>query len=826
MTRRNESGATMSKRGLFALLSAAGLFAVVFAWREIRAPRQGESVQARGPTIDGAIEVQPTGVAEQVSGHRESAIAQRETAVHSSSTAVDATKPFAPGARARFVDEHGIPIAGVELRVATDPSAAALSGSDGVARIDLGATLITGTTRTLDFEAHCDGFALDRRLATPAAGRELLLGDWILVPGGSVQGVVVDAGGQGLAGVRVASLREALADGEWERDRRGALEDLWRPAARTVTASDGSFVLEDAPAGRIRLVAVTDDRPAGASAFVDVPAGGVARGVEIHLEAADGGTTVAGIVLDPGKAAVAFASVRIEGGGSSYSIQAADDGRFRLRLDDRNPRDITAQDPERRYREATRLGVLPGTMDLVLELAPAPEIELSVKSRAGAPIEGFAVATIAERNSEVLTFLPEEERPAGLLVLAAPAQEFRIEVRANGYSPARLGPFSAQAPPTRLECLLDPAGGVRGVVEAGGEPVAGATVGLHQAAQTNDTYNGFPLRMQTSAAIETESGAGGVFSLSVEEVGSYYLRAEAEGYALAELGPLALSPASQSELRIELGAGGTLEVRVRSSEGAPVTGQLVATSRGDGRARTGRADEGGLAVFPRLTPGGWQVVLSETEVNPDFGATYFGTKPAGPIPTNCRVFAGETTRVDLWLGDEAEGDCRLEGRLVIDGRPAEGWLASLDQERSGAVEPQAFVEPGAFRLAVDEPGSYRLSLRPDTADPSTMLVILDPVELYQGTSFWSLELKTGELEGTSGAADGEDGLVFYRWERGALQCLAPLVPSEGGRFRCARAPAGRGALVRCDPNLPIEEQTPTVLRELTVEAGKTLAVEL
>jgi hypothetical protein len=367
---------------------------------------------------------------------------------------------------------------------------------------------------------------------------------------------------------------------------------------------------------------------------------------------------------------------------------------------------------------------------------------------------------------------------------------------------------------------------VHGTVEANGEPVVGATVGLYQAVTKNDTHNGFPLRTKPRPAIETESQEHGAFALSVEEDGFYYLRAQAEGHALAELGPLRLSPASQSEQHIELGPGGTLEVRVRSAGGESVAGKLVAFSRGDGRARTERADEHGIVVLPRLTPGGWLVVLSDEEIDPRYGATLFGSKPAGEIPTNCRVFAGETTRIDLWLDEEREGECVLTGRLVIDGKPAEGWLAGIGEEGAGEGEARTFVEPGLFRISVDEPGSYRLNLRTDTADASAMLVILDPVELHQGASFWSLELRTGTLAGSLGTAGSEDELVFYRWERGRLQCLAPLVPGEDGRFRSTLAPAGRGALVRFDPSRPLEEQTPVVLRELALEAGKTTTVEL
>src|SRR6185503_384374 len=391
-------------------------------------------------------------------------------------------------------------------------------------------------------------------------------------------------------------------DGEWERSRRDGLESLWRPAASTTTSADGRFRLEEAPAGRIRLVAVSDDRPAGRSGVVDVPADGVARGVEIRMEAADGGTTIAGIVLDPERAPVAYASVKIVGGNTSHGSGADESGRFRVRLGDREPRVVTASDPEHRHREARREGVIPGTMDLVLELGAAPRIELTVRSRDGAPVERFAVVTIAVKEAEVLSFLGEADHDEGRAEVSAPAQDFHVEVRANGFFPARLGPFRGAAPPAKLECTLEPAGGVHGIVVAGGEPLSGVRVGLYRPVEKNDTYNGFLLRTETSPVIETESEEHGAFSLSVEEAGSYYLRAEAEGYALAEIGPLSLSPHGQREERILLGTGGTLAVRVRSRDGASVAGTLVAISRGDGLARTERADAEGELSFPRLTP--------------------------------------------------------------------------------------------------------------------------------------------------------------------------------------------------------------------------------
>jgi hypothetical protein len=463
--------------------------------------------------------------------------------------------------------------------------------------------------------------------------------------------------------------------------------------------------------------------------------------------------------------------------------------------------------------------VRPGSTELVLRLTLAPEIVLSVRDARGAPIERFGVALLPARAERALGEWHVEPRPGGILAVPAPSQDFRIAVRANGWLPAELGPFAADAPPAELACVLAPAGGVTGIVVAAGRPVAGAWLGLYAGATRNDTYNGFPVRVETVPVNATISEADGRFALSVERAGRWYVRAEADGYAPAEVGPLALDPASAPELALALGAGGTLAVRVRSTAGASGAGRIVAISRGDARAFTRRTDEDGAVTFARLTPGPWQVALSEVEIDPDFGATYSGVRAAGEVPSNCRGVGGEATWVDLWL-EAVDAPCVLLGRLTLDGASAAGWHAGFEE---ALADMQPFQEPGAFRLTHDEPGPRRLVLRTDTSDPASMLVLFDDVELVLGTRYWSLELATGALEGT--LAPRDDTAVYYRWTRGPLELYAPIVPGPDGRFRCARVPAGEGALVEVDPALPMQAQTPVVLRTVVVEAGRTTTVE-
>jgi hypothetical protein len=734
----------------------------------------------------------------------------------------------------RFVDSVGSPIEGVELLLtderATERSASERSGIDGTVVLALDFAF-AGAPRTFTLEARRAGFALARRSIQAAPDRELLLGDWVLVAGGSVEGTVVDEHDVGLARVQVATLAEGVLDRDWDRRQRYAIESLARPGARGITDGNGAFRLDDVPAGRIRLVAVSGTRPAAISEPITVPMGGLATDVEIQMAADDGGTTITGVVLDPKGHAVPGAPISMRSVDSEYRITSGADGRFEVRCESKAPRDLTALDPGLRFREATVTDVQPGTKDLVLRLSTGPRITLTVHARDGRTIERFAVVVTAAARTQALATFSEADRAGGVLELVAPSEEFFVEVRANGWRPVRLGPLPAVDPPARLEGVLDSADGIRGRVTADGQPVSGARVALHAAVTENDTYNGFPLRIQPWPESDTDTDEEGRFSLSVESAGVYSLLVEADGYGLAEESDLALDPDHAREVEIALDHGGTLAVRVRSLERASVAGRLVALSRGDGRARTVRTDEAGEVELAGLTPGPWQVELSEHEIDPRQGAQNSGLDPAGAIPSNCRVVAGQVTPLELWLEGPAGPPCRLDVRLTIDGKPAEGWIAALDREGVVVLDGEAPAEPGLFRLALAQAGRYRLRLSPDSGDPAAMLVVLDTVELVEldelldGERSWSLALETGALEGTLGSRP-RGSLVFYRWQRGSIEALAPIAPGPDGRFRCARVPAGRGAIVRFDEGRTFEEQTPVVLRELEIEHGKTTSVEL
>ena len=754
--------------------------------------------------------------------------------------ALEPAKPPAPASaqpesseratiRARFVDQRGAPIAGVTLRVAgvegdRDPSA--ISGSGGSIALELDPEVAgLSATAELALEAACPGYALERRSARVAPGGETALGDWVLADAGSVAGRVIGEDGRGLEGASVACLAESVHWTDWEARRLEALDRFARPGARAASATDGSFLLHDAPAGRNRLVAALEGHAAGASEPCDIPQGGLVEAIEIRMGPALA-TRIAGTVVGPDGAPVPFARTRLSSARVTHESRAGADGRFAFRGLAPGTYALLAFDPEQLLGEAHAEDVRPGTQDLVLRLAEAPALELLVLAVDGAPVERFAASVRAAEDETLLAAFSEDERPGGLCAFARPATSFVVDVVAPGWMPARLGPLAPEGAPERLECRLEPARGLAGQVVALGQPLPGARLALHRALVRWCEHNGCPVRFEPAAHARATSDARGEFVLSVSEPGSYTLIAEAPGFALAEIGPLALDPRSTQRVRVELGKGGSLLVRVRSDRGADAGSAIVLLSRGDARARTQRAGPDGTLFLEQLTPGPWQVALAKEELVPGMELVRESDEEPAEISWNCAIVAGETTELELLLEGTAGGACRLRGTLVLDGEPAQGWLAMF-QDAALASAPQPFQAPGTFELASPRSGEQVLFLTTDAVDPAGMLVILDRVTLAEGPNEWSLELETGALAGTLAPAPGaQERLLFHQWERDELRCLALLQPDATGRFQKPRVPAGKGRIVRYDPNTPLERQPPEVLLELEVEPGRTTEIEL
>lgn len=761
-------------------------------------------------------------------------LAAVEPAAASREEAVNAPEPVAADLdattllQARFVDPQGRGVAGLRIK---SPSGGGTALRDAVtgARVPAVTTGADGALRARvaphwtpsgPWDAHLvhagPGSASGELEFVARPGGNVHLGDVVVAPGGAIAGRVVDGDGQPLRGAWVRTVPSLphpmdLARSR-RRERRGGDGAAW-------TDDDGRFLLEGVPVGYARLVASAELHLATFSRPVEVRAGQSSHGVELALDPLPDEDLIEGIVLGPDDEPVPHASVSYsyEGlrGSGSGSLTADQDGRFRMVLGQRTPRDIRAEAPgiavargqEPVLRAALAEDVEPGTRDLVLRLGEARSLELRVVDERGEPVEGPSVLATSTDGLHALAFARERAGEPGVLDLAAPSESFLLGASAPGHEEVRLGPFGAEREEA-IEVRLVSVPEVTGVVLAGGEPVAGAKVVALARVDDRTEVDGLTALYGPRARVRTVSGAGGAFALTVRDAGTYVIQAEADGHAVAELGPFDIDPAAGLEgLTFDMGQGGAVEGQIIVPAGEPLAGRIVAVNRGDGRARTQRTGADGAFRFEGLTPGPWEVLLHDREMTPSSTETQSTPGTPGELRTDVVVREGETVRFDLDLTDDGASGVEVRGQLAVNGLAPGPWRAELvGRELSARVfedreGPQrTTVAPdGSFTLRAPSAGRWRLLLT-SASEAGLPVMVFRELEIGVDGADVALDLDTGSLRitgvapppssrSTDPAARSLDVLT-WRSGDGQWSAMAALV-AEDGIADLAVVPAGR-----------------------------------
>ena len=738
----------------------------------------------------------------------------------------------------RVVTEAAAPLRGarVEVRVQED-ARSALSGEDGSFRVDL---VVPPHAPWWDRPPRP---ILPAWLTISAAGRETLarrielektgplaLGDLVLRPGGSIAGRVLDADGGPVAGAWVG-----IEDGESAAvpvdERR-----LWDAGRLTrgvpaTTDGAGAFRIDGVAAGPGRLWAGKAGFRAGRSALVEVEASAESPGVEVRVEAERPEDRVEGRVVGPDGSAVASPTVclQADGGGrrTARSMQGGPDGSFSIPVEWTAEFFVLVQDPRGRWGPAFAGPLRPGERSVEIRFPEPRLVALRVRSAAGAPI-GKWHAHLGHGSIPfghwVFGVRPGEHAD-GTARFHVPGFPFKVAVSAGGFSRRTIGPFDPESLPDAIECVLEPVAALRGRVLADGRPVAGARVSAHREMPDGQkcVHGGLPARMSPNPEAEATAGPDGSFSLPLEIRGAYFVRAEADDLAPAEIGPVPFDPARGADaVELPLGPGGALEGRVLVPPGRSPEGTVVVLHRGDGRPLTARVAGDGRYRFERLLPGRW--ILAERDPRSPIGtSTWFGPGTS-EFPWNCAVEEGRTTTKDLDL--TGVGRALLRGRFGWgDPGDARGWSAALLPPGHGfpaAVGGSVVLgADGAFELAAPNPGPWRVQL----SSPGGSFRILDATDLAEGETAWALDLRFGRIEGTLDPASRWAVLWQGAGERWAI---AEAAPAADGSFTVERMPAGRARLVLVDgANLardPDPRRWPAT-REFEVPAGGTVRIE-
>lgn len=590
-----------------------------------------------------------------------------------------------PGQRAsgKVLDPAGKPIAGARLALFQDGgegfglfgeagSFEASSGADGRFSFQ---HLPAGR---YDLNARASGFAAVRvrGLEIGKEARPASLGTVVLHPGVALEGRVVDAKDQPIAGAQVRIL---------EMDpfmTLGGMED----GRNEVTGADGRFTARDLASGDKVWLSVS------AEGYVSRRLDGIevssSEPLRIALAPA---ARVSGRVLDEDRKPVAGASVILTSRGTAAVFggetvmgrpldSAMTDEKGKFTMDGAEPGPATLQ--------ITARELLPYKSDLELAAGKGAE-NLEVILSLGLTVAGRVLGPDGEPLSDAYVRLLGEQDPFAPFISAHSDEEGRY--RLQGVAPG-LHSFEAnhgeyqravrdlevQPGDNRLDFRLTQGLSVEGrVLDPEGKPVDGAHVYL----QSSDGID----------AMALESAGDGAFRFPSVAAGTYSLQASKEGVGGGRVPAVEVkAPVRGLEVRLERSTG-VIRGRITGLDFRELTRVMVVAEQEE-KSSHGKVDYQGEYRIESLSPGEWRVAAVEETT---------GRQATGKVA----LAANAEAVLDLEFRDSG---LTLSGRILRRREPVPGlqvFAASKQVESNGRATSN---QEGAFRMTGLEPGTYDL----------------------------------------------------------------------------------------------------------------------
>ena len=509
-------------------------------------------------------------------------------------------------------------------------------------------------------------------------------GDVILHAAGALSGRVVDRFGLPVGDVRVCCTGPSLDGIDVDAARRHGPPGK-EVLSSTASSEDGSFRFCDLPPGSVRIWAGSHHYCYSPTEPVAIGAGKEVFGAEIGVDARPAEERIECLLLTPEGIPDNRARLTITGErpsiGATYTYDVDEEGWFRYLVDQDEPHSIEAWNRDGKYETVLVENVLPGTLDLVIQFTTSRKrLRLRVRDEKGELVDPFRVGVVCSdldfasdidvymsqgfslrQHQGFHVFLKEisgdDLDGDGIAALGVPLTEFSIRVDAKNCLRAECGPFDGELFPDPLDVVLRPVPGVRGRVLAGGEPVAGTRVSVHEAVKPGVSYmvNQFPCRSRRKEAAFAETDEEGRFSILFDDSGTFYARAVIDRFAPCELGPFEIDRKSGKHgLRFVLTEGGSIEGKVLCGPGTDRGKILLSASRGDGFPVLAETDRAGNYSFQNLTPGRWHVERCAGDWGAEPAISMRGSRKPFSIPWVCVVDEGRATRYVLDLTGKAE----------------------------------------------------------------------------------------------------------------------------------------------------------------------------
>ena len=603
--------------------------------------------------------------------------------------------------RGNVVDEDGNAIGGVTLTATASSPSNALGGgmirmggeepdaAEGASDDDGGFAVAGLPSGKFDLSTERSGFAPHTVPGIDLEGAEDVdVGSITLLPGESLEGLVLDTDGAPIEGAEVmlteASPMNSLMMGM----------PFGEPGQADATADpNGWFAVHDL--GADKKYTLTANRPGFVNAQVDGISLPRSEPVELRLEPS---SRLAGVVLDTSGEPIAGARVNmmrtrtVEGGGMALQVAFAEDtttdveGRFAFEEQEPGKASLTATASG--YQE-TRLAdlVIPKGADLddvELELAEGSILQGRVLTPDGRPAIGATVGKVSEGRG----FGP---RMGGDAPVDGDGY-YRLEGLAPGELSiqAQHGEYPRVAKDVELRTgvnalNLEFKGGqeVSGrVVDSNGKPVPAASV---QAIQPSEYWSDS----------ETRTAANGDFTLPGVQDGEYTLTVSAEGYASSRDQKITVAGQPVAGLEIVLDPGTSIVGTISGLEENEYRRVTIRSMSGvfdfDGTA----VDHEGRFRMDHVSPGEHEVV---------------GTLADSARRASARVTI-EPGMTDVPVELVFDRGVTLGGTVHQGGTPIGGAMISASAESRQRVGWSQTDSNGVFSIDGLLPGSYELTVR-------------------------------------------------------------------------------------------------------------------
>jgi protocatechuate 3,4-dioxygenase beta subunit len=730
---------------------------------------------------------------------------------------------LAPGGRlltGLVTDVSGGPVAGVRIDAAklgamarpVASIATTTTGEDGRYRLTVAEGQLLVAARSADYAPQSRYVDVGPQGATA---------DFALVPGGVIEGVVLDERTrEPVAGAVIGAHRD-----------RSAMLLAEAGGHRAVADTAGRFRLTGLPPGAYELEAHGEVRRSRAPTVIGLGVAEQLADVELLIGR---GARIRGTVVDEAGAAVSAARVLVLGArGGDATTDAA--GAFaldgvapgKLALIARGPGHVAASVTPVEVKDADVDGVVVRvrrgvTLRGRVEPPQVAEVRFEPERRAGRMLLGLgSVTTGADGTFELGPALPGS---GTLTARAASGDQGSLDVTVAEGMP-------------ELVVTLSPGGSIAGrVVDGRGKPVAGASVMAQAIGAGEHTMivNG-----RITSGVQAITSDAGAFELRGLAAGSYRLGVLDRGrpLRLRAAAPVVKLAAAERKTGVELAVDrpdGVIEGVVLGPDGTPLADAWVSVHQdlaslldgalggGPGRDPGGKGESRMVMVQAEGDEGGDAAAIAPVLTDAQGRFRIAGLAHAAfTVVAEARAGAlrGRVERVtpNANLTIRAVGVASLSGTV----RGPSGPAALFDIELDGPTRTQRSFTGGTFTLGRVDPGDYtvrvtssegnaevKVTIAPDT--PAKLDIVLTANAIVVGTVVDADGKPVPDVPVTVIEDSGGDGV------RVSMTGPPPTTGADG-KFRIEHK-AGRATLVVMTPPQPI------LRRGLVLEAGKTLDV--